>query len=227
MLCIHISWRLLSFANTYTKFELTNLKTDPRDPIPTCLQHKYHDSLFSHSASALILLRRPQSSTYNTATSATLCTTAWCTYSTNLSIVWPSTTRHIVLYVYCSNFIFSWSDRVSWQASSSHCCNLAFRWASFLCNSSAYACHCYTNYNFMRRCTGTKVCAATRTSSYFRCVSLTSVFNFYKLRPSCKFVHNSIAWLNILSLIVAPEMLADSLVATSATTLISSFGNQK
>lgn len=131
--------------------------------------------------------------------SVALWTAACCTSSTDFSIVGPSIDRHIVLCVYCSTFNFSWSDRVSWHASSIHGCNLALRRASFLYSSSICDYSFLPSCNHMRRWVGAKVCTVSQTSSYLCYVSLIYVCIICKNGSSCKFIHNSRAWSNIIA----------------------------
>jgi len=145
--------------------------------------------------------------------------TTCCTYSTNFSIVGASTARNIILCVSCSTFSFSSSDRVRWQASSSHNCNLIFRRASFLCNSSTCSCNYFPSCNFSRSCTGAKVRAISRTSSYFCHFSQTSVIEFCRFGSSSMFFHNSVAASNIVvqSLIATSKVFIFSLMAAACS----------
>jgi len=173
------------------KLGLLTPKLTLGDPFPTGPQHKYGDSLLSHSAGIEILSRRCPSSTCNTATLAVHCVAACLACSTNCSVASAALSAYIFYCIFCRLANFPLMVAVRTYASSSQGPNLALSTASLHCVVSTCSFSAFASCSFANLCVMVTVRAIVLTSSYFSYSSLACVSSRCTLGSSCGLVTSS------------------------------------
>lgn len=157
---------------------------------------QFRDSSLSHSTNTLIFAWSSQNSKLKAYRLVVPYVATYCTSSTNVLVVGPSTVRPMVLWVCCMPLSLLSTDRVSWLASFVQGWVRAVRIASLRRSSSISFCSNFPAFNRVNCFTVASVRSIDQISSNYLCFSMMSAPIFCRVGSSYNEVHNSMVYSN-------------------------------